>query len=73
MAVWKYIPAKKQELELRMEEHPDGAVTIRAEGVERGMLVTFESDGTLFLHASVNDRLGLQLDEDGRIVVKGDY
>lgn len=73
MVTWKYTPQKSFGVSLAMRENSDGTVTVYVNGVFGGNLVTFRPDGTIYLHKNVNEDLGLQLDKDGRIVVKGDY
>lgn len=34
-----------------------------------GYLITFNEDGTLYRHTSVNPGLGLRLDKDGRVEI----
>jgi len=68
-------PEPEQPTRLALKEYAGSIrlVAVNAAGhtVSSGNLLTFEDDGTVYRHESVNETLGFQLDSQGRIIMRG--
>ena len=67
--------AGPQETFLKLIQESDGDVTVIAvdkagKAIENGHLVSFRTNGTVYLHRSINGSLGFQLDSQDRLVQK---
>ena len=75
LKVYQEQEQETRELRLRLVERTDGSVRLElvdGDGcaVERGILLSIDSQGYLWLSRGVDQRLGLPLDDHGRLKIK---
>ena len=61
---------RDKEIILELVYGSSDCVMVKAKGYCAGALVSFNPDGTIYLHSAVSREIGFQLDDNGKIKVE---